>query len=369
MADTFRSQVAQFTWAKSEPLHALLCLPGVALPIILGVHLGYNGTAVLMAGGAMTVGFGSYQQPLFRRSGAMISASVGIAVSALVGALCRDSTAALIAATVVWAFLYGMSNSISTSTAWVGQQCCVFLVVSSAAPSTPGTTHDLVSSALLRGAGVLAGGALQTCFMLLFRLWIPAAQTAFTSPDFDPTHFQQNFLREQFSPGSGAMQFAYRMTLTAVAAIAIYREQTWTSAYWIGMTAMLIPKPEFTQTAARGLLRASGTLLGAILCTFLILWLRPGGQWLAALTLVFLFGAYVLSNVNYGAFAISLTGYICFLLAIAHQPPNEVLLHRVLATVVGSGVALGVHAMFVAGRTALGMATPVLHSLESRFGR
>ncbi len=368
MAETFRSQLAQFTWTKSEPLHALLCLPGVALPLILGVHLGYNGTAVLMASGAMTVGFGSYQQPLFRRSGAMLGASVGIAISALVGALCRDSTAALLAATLVWAFLYGMSNSISTSTAWVGQQCCVFLVVSSAAPSTPGTTHDLVYSALLRGVGVLAGGALQTCFMLLFRVWIPAAQTRFTSPDFDPARFQRSFLREQLSPGSGAMQFAFRMTVTALTAIAIYRQQTWASAYWIGMTAMLIPKPEFTQTAARGLLRAAGTLLGALLCTMIVVWLRPGGQWLAALVLVFLFGAYLLSTVNYGAFAVSLTGYICFLLAIAHQPPSEVLLHRVLATVVGSGVALGIHAAFVAGRKALGIAAPVLNSLESRFG-
>ena len=200
----------------------------------------------------------------------MVLATLGIAVSALVGALCRDSTVALLTAMAAWAFVYGMSNSIGTATAWVGQQCCVFLVVSSAAPSTPGTTHDLLYSALLRGAGVLAGGALQTCFLLLLRVWFPAAQTIFTSPDFDPTHFQRQFLREQLSPRSGAMQFALRMTVTAV-------------------------------------------------------------------------------------------------LAIAHQPPNEVLLHRAMATVLGSGVALAVHMTFIAGRKALGIATPVLHSLESHF--
>ncbi len=368
VADTVGSLLRQFTWEKSEPLHAVLCLPGVALPLLLGVHLGYNGTGVLMAGGAMTVGFGSYQHPLFRRSGAMVLATLGIAVSALVGALCRDSTAALLTAMAAWAFVYGMSNSIGTATAWVGQQCCVFLVVSSAAPSTPGTTHDLLYSALLRGAGVLAGGALQTCFLLLLRVWFPAAQTMFTSPDFDPTHFQLQFLREQLSPGSGAMQFALRMTVTAVLAIALYRVQSWTSAYWIAMTAVLIPKPEFMQTAARGLLRAAGTLLGAALCTLIVVVLRPGGQWLAALCLIFLFGTYLLNTVNYGAFAVFLTGYICFLLAIAHQPPNEVLLHRAMATVLGSGVALAVHMTFIAGRKALGIATPVLHSLESRFG-
>ena len=367
MADTIGSQLRQFAWDKSEPLHALLCLPGVALPLLLGVHLGYRGTGVLMAGGAMTVGFGSYQHPLFRRSGAMVGSTIGIAISALVGALCRDSTAALLTAMLVWAFVYGMSNCIGTATAWVGQQCCVFLVVSSAAPSTPGTTHDLVLSALLRGAGVLAGGALQTCFLLLLRVWFPAAQTMFTSPDFDPTHFQRQFLREQLSPRSGAMQFAMRVTLTAVLAIALYRAQHWTSAYWIAMTAVLIPKPEFTQTAARGLLRAAGTLIGAALCTLIVIGLRPGNQWLAVLCLLFLFGTYLLNTVNYGAFAVFLTGYICFLLAIANQPPHEVLLHRAMATVIGSGIAIGIHVTFIVGRKALGIATPALHSLESHF--
>lgn len=320
-----------------------------------------------MAGGAMTVGFGSYQQPLFRPSGAMTAATVGIAISATVGALCRDSTAALLAAMAVWAFIYGVSNAIGAATAWVGQNCCVFLIVSSAAPSTPGTTHDLVYSALLRGAGVLAGGGLQTALLSLFRRIAPDAQTFFSKPDFDPTRFQPKFLHEQLSLRGGAMQFSLRMVITGVAAVAVYRTQSWASAYWIGMTAVLIPKPEFTQTAARGLLRASGTLLGAALCTLLVVWLRPGGQWLAALTLMFLFHAYFFNTVNYGAFAVALTGYICFLLAIAHQPPTEVLVHRVIATVTGGALAIGIHLMFIGGRVLFGIATPVLHSLEERL--
>jgi hypothetical protein len=153
-------------------------MPGLALPLILGVSLGYNGTAVLMAGGAQCVGLGSYQQVLFRRSGAMLAASFGMALSALVGALCRDSTIALLLAAAVWAWLYGMSHCISSATAWVGQQSCIFLVISSAAASTPGTTHDLVYSALLRGAGVLAGGLLQTGLLSgLLRLLPEGAHT------------------------------------------------------------------------------------------------------------------------------------------------------------------------------------------------
>jgi hypothetical protein len=344
-----------------------LCLPGIALPLIVGLHFGYPGTAALMVGGAQCVGFGSYQQPLFHRSGAMLAASVGIAISALMGALCRDSTPALLLTCVVWAMLYALSNSISTATAWVGQQCCIFLVISSAAPNTPGTTHDLVYSALLRGAGVLAGGLLQYIILRLLRQFLPAAQTHFSQPDFDPTHFQQAFLLEQLKPQNGAFQFALRMGVTAAVSVAIYRAQTWTSAYWIGMTALLIPKPEFTATALRALLRAAGTLAGAALCTVIVVEMHPRGMWLAVLVLVFQYAAYVLTNVNYGAFALALTGYICFVLAVAHQPPSEVMLHRVLATLAGTGIALGVHATFILGRKLLHITPPTLHSLEERL--
>jgi hypothetical protein len=296
-----------------------------------------------------------------------VYATAGIAVSAVVGALCRDSTVALLICSAVWAFLYGLSNSIGPATAWVGQQCCVFLIISSAAPSAPGSPHELVSQAFLRGAGVLAGGALQTITLRLLRNWLPQAQTQFTSPDFDPTHFQRRFLTEQLAPSGGAFQFALRLTITAIASIAIYRRETWTSAYWIGMTAMLIPKPEFTQTALRGIWRALGTLTGAALCTAIVVHLQPQGQMLSALVLLFLAASYLLNNVNYGAFALALTGYICFVLAVAHQPPREVLHNRVVATMMGTALAMAVHAMFLFGRKLMGIAPPVLHSLDERL--
>ncbi len=367
MSESLRSRLLQFDWHKSEPLHALLCLPGVALPLIVGIHYGYPGTAALMVGGAQCVGFGSYQQPLFHRSGAMVYATLGIALSALVGALCRDSTVALVCATVVWAFLYGMSNSIGAATSWVCQQCCIFLIISSAAPSTLGSPQGLVHAAWLRGAGVLAGGALQALFLRILLHWLPQARTQFTSPDFDPTRFERKFLREQLSPRSGAFQFSIRMVVTGVLAIVLFRSMTWTSAYWIGMTALLLPKPEFSATLLRGILRAAGTILGAAICTAIVIELHPQGQLLGAIVLIFLFVGYLLNTVNYGAFATALTGYICFVLAVAHQPPREVLLHRILATLIGSGIALGVHAAFLLGRRLLGIATPVLSSLEERL--
>ncbi len=89
---------------------------------------------------------------------------------------------------------------------------------------------------------------------------------------------------------------------------------------------------------------------------------------LTALVILFLFLSYLLTNVNYGAFATVLTGYICFLLAIAHQPAHDVLQRRVLATVVGGTLAVAVHLGFIAMRRAFGITIPRLHTLEERLG-
>lgn len=361
-------QIRSFKWSSAEPLHALLCLPGVALPLLVGVLLGFPGTAVLMAGGAQTVGFGSFQQPLYTRSGPMALATVGIGISAMVGALCRDNTPALLMAVCVWSIVYGFSVGISSATGWVGQQCCVFLIVSSAAASTPGTTHDLVKSALLRGSGVLAGGALQTLFIFAFlRIW-PKARSHFSKSDFDPKRLEVPFLREQFDPHSGTFVFTLRLVATTLLATAIYRQLSFQNAYWIGMTAVLIPKPEWTLTAARSLLRTGGTLLGALLSTLLVVSVHPQGVALTALVLVFLYLSYLWTNVNYGAFSVVLTGYICFLLAILHQPAHDVLHRRIGATAAGCGIAVGVHLFVLGLRRASHFTVQRVHTLEERLG-
>ena len=170
----FRQQVRQWKWAVAEPLHSVLCLPGGAVPLIAAVLLGYPGTGVLMAGGAQTAGSASFQQGTFRRWSPMLIATLGIALSAAVGALCRNSTPLLLSVVLLWSVIYGLANSVSTGASWVSLQCCVFLIVSSAAPSSPGSPQIVWKAALLRGAGVLAGGLVQTGTVLLLQRWLPS---------------------------------------------------------------------------------------------------------------------------------------------------------------------------------------------------
>jgi uncharacterized membrane protein YccC len=57
--------------------------------------------------------------------------------------------------------------------------------------------------------------------------------------------------------------------------------------------------------------------------------------------------AYALQNVNYALYAIPLTSYIAFLLAIARAPERDIAEYRVIATAIGGVIAMLIHALYV----------------------
>jgi uncharacterized membrane protein YccC len=353
VADSIRRQVFRFDWAQSEPLHALLCMPAIGIPLFVALHLGYPGTGVLLSSGAMCVGFGSFQQPLFRRWGPMLAAAIGITVSAMVGAAVRDYTLLLAVIAILWAFIYGICNSLGPAAAWVGMECCVFLIISSAAPASAGSPTDTLQQALLRGAGVLSGSLLQMIAILFLWRFVPRATSTFTDPNFDPATLRWDYVVTHLTAKSIHFQFAVRMAVTMAIAVAVYRTRNFGNAYWVAMTAILLPKPEFALTTLRTIHRFAGTLLGAGLCTVLIVFVRPTGETLAILVLLFLYAGYCLLRVNYGAFVVCITGYVCFILAIVRLPEKTVLAHRIEATIIGGAIGLLVHLIFRAVRRKL----------------
>ena len=121
------------------------------LRLIAAPRAGHRFAALVIAGSAQSVGFGAFQRRLWFRGGPMVLATLGMALSAAVGELAGKLPWVILVLVTFWAFCYGMSGAISSPASWVGQQCCLFLVVSSAVQGTP---HQ----AALRAAGVLIGG-------------------------------------------------------------------------------------------------------------------------------------------------------------------------------------------------------------------
>lgn len=76
-----------FDWSQFAPRQGLVCLPAIAMIILGSVLMKHTGVATLAGGGAVSVGFGSFQHIKNSRLWPMLLASVGMFLSTLVGAM------------------------------------------------------------------------------------------------------------------------------------------------------------------------------------------------------------------------------------------------------------------------------------------
>ena len=333
-------ELRRVDWEAAEWRASLLCLPAIAIGLIGGLATGHRFAALVIAGSAQSVGFGAFQRKLWFRGGPMVLATLGMALSAVVGEMTAHLPWTLLVLITFWAFCYGMSNAISSPASWVGQQCCVFLIVSSA---VPGTTH----AAVLRAGGVLAGGLLQfLCILLLWRFFAPA-RTTYSDPIVHPPGWQRRAILENLTFRSATFRYALLLALTGLVAQGLAHRMHFPNAYWIQMTALIIMKPDLLLTNARSIARLGGTFVGAALATLVAMTLRPDGIWLSLLIVVSIYLAYALQNVNYALYAVPLTAYIAFILAVARTPEANTAEHRVIATAIGGAVAMVLHAIYV----------------------
>lgn len=333
-------ELRRLDWEAAEWRSSLLCLPAVAIALISALSVGHRFAAVVMAGSAQSVGFGSFQRPLWFRGGPMVLATLGMTLSAAVGELAAPSPWIMVFLVTFWAFCYGMSGAISSPASWVGQQCCVFLIVSSAVPGTP-------KEAGMRAIGVLIGGFLQfSSVLLLWRFFAPA-RTTYSDPVLHAPGWQRRAVLENLTFKSPTFRYALLLALTGLVSEGVAVRTHFHNAYWIPMTALIIMKPDLLLTNARAIARLGGTLVGAGLATLAAMALRPNGIWLCLLIVVSLYFAYALQNVNYALYAIPLTSYIAFILAVGRTPERAIAEYRVVATAIAGVIAMVIHAIYV----------------------
>ena len=324
-----------FDWSHAQPGAALLCLPALALPLAVALVTDHVRQGMMMAAGAFSVGFGSFQELHGSRHRPMLVAAVGMCVSSWIGTLAGLSSAAAVALAGVWGAAYGLAWTIGPAASWIALQCLVWLVISSAYPASG-------LRLLTRGSFVLAGGLLQ--MLIISTVWrvrgrmSPAMGSAARAAE-----------PALASPSSGRRARACQ-ALRAGAVLALgmgaARWLRLPSGYWIPMTAAIVMRPALHQTIERGLARALGTLAGAAIATLIAFALRPLPVLLSVLVLIFAGAAFVLVYVNYAAFAACLTSYVVFLLALAGAAEATVVVHRILNTLIGAGLAFAGHLVF-----------------------
>lgn len=325
-----------FDWSKFHPGAALLCVPAIAAALAIGLSAGYPRQGVMAAAGAFSVGFGSFQEIRGSRRAPMLLAALVMCVSSWIGTLAGLSVGGTVVVCALWGFLYAATWTLSPGIVWISLQGVVWLVISTAYPQSG--LH-----ALMRGSMVLAGGLSQMLFIASF--W---RVSGFVTPPFGGTSETSELdgLNALTQASWHQRLPALRAALMLAIAAGLYRWFALPNGYWIPMTAAIVMKGTLLETLQRGLARILGTLAGAALATLIAATLRPDPWVLAALVVFFTSVCYLMLYVNYIAFAVCLTSYVVFLLALAGLPENVVIAHRSLNTIFGGAIALGVHAIF-----------------------
>lgn len=342
-----------FNWQNQTFAADLIFVLPVALCLAIGLVAGHPAAGMIAAGGAMTVGYGSKQRIAESRLLPMILASIGIAFSTFIGMIAGHTNLILVPLAALWGFGYGMLTDREAGYGWVGQQCVVTLLVGSAFPFSP-------RAAAVRASLLLAGGAIQVLnSTVALRLWhqlradlrefgsyVYAEQDALREAVYDVAHR----VKDRQISGS-VLPYSLRLMITLAVSTEIYRQMHFASGYWIPMTALLVLKPGIADTASRAIARTVGTIAGAWLISIIVAHTSPAPLWLAVFTLIFAWLSYATLNVNYALFAVCLTGYIVFLLALAAIPESIIAYRRAISTAIGGALALTVRLVMIYRRS------------------
>ncbi len=331
-----------FRWENQTLRSDLILTLPVALCLGIGIAVGHPAAGLLAAGGAVNTGFGQKQCIDHSRLLPMIFVTFGMAFSGFLGVLLGHENLLLVFVSGLWAFGYGMLTTRPDGYSWVGQQCVITFLVASAFPAS-------FEAAVARGLLLFAGGALQLVVSsLLFDLFRDLRARL-----LDLTRYlreEQAALRAalietaesvwQLRVLNSALPYSIRLAIAIGIATEIYRRLHYPSGYWIPMTALLVLKPDLTDTVSRAIARVLGTMCGAIAVSFCLAHLHPTPIVLASFTVLFAWLAFGLVNVNYALFSTAITGYIVFLLSLNEIPGQLVAERRTFSTALGGAIAL-----------------------------
>jgi hypothetical protein len=331
-------------WPRFHGRAALLCLPAIAIALVVGLEAHYPPAGIVAAGGTLTVGFSSFRALHGSRLLPMLLTSFGMFFAASLGTLSGQSHVVTVLLAGLLGLCYGITTIFSEDGSWIGMQCTISFLVASAFPASG--WH-----ALARGALVFAGGGAQVILLLIFQR-IPFGSLRMELRHCHPSGVGAILWRDlrvavlqHFHFDQPGLRYAARVSFTLMLAVLVSRLLHQVNSYWLPMTALIVTKPDFYRTYTSSLGRVFGTFAGIGVASLLVHALHPGISVLVVLTLVFAWATFAWQKVNYAIFSCALTAFIVFLIAIAGLPEVTVTANRLLDTALGTLIALASRAI------------------------
>jgi uncharacterized membrane protein (TIGR01666 family) len=144
---------------------------------------------------------------------------------------------------------------------------------------------------------------------------------------------------ENLSFSSLVFRHSLRITLTLLIGLIIGKFLPFQNVYWILLTIVVIMRPGYGLTKERTLNRFIGTVVGGFL-GFLVLSFCPSPLILGILTIVFLLLGLSVSPSNYKIGTLFITLHVIFIFAILNPTHNDIIIYRILDTLVGALLAI-----------------------------
>ncbi|MFF3496024.1 FUSC family protein [Streptomyces sp. NPDC002795] len=158
-------------------------------------------------------------------------------------------------------------------------------------------------------------------------------------------------IRREARPGSPILRHANRVAAVAVAGYLIGDFLPFGHGYWAPMSAVMVMRPDFSQTYSRAVARFCGTLVGVIVATAILQLAHPGTYLSAVLAVVCAGLMYLLMRTGQLAAQGCIAMYVVFLLGMGGQEWSQTVPERVVLTLVGGVLAMLSYALYPAWET------------------
>ncbi|MDF6020270.1 FUSC family protein [Streptomyces sp. JH34] len=158
-------------------------------------------------------------------------------------------------------------------------------------------------------------------------------------------------MRREMRRGSTILRHAVRVSAVAAAGYLLGAVLPFGHGYWAPMTAVMVMRPEFTQTYSRSVARFMGTVVGVAVATGIVQAAHPNAGLSALLAVVSAGLMYLLMRTGYAVSQVCVSAYVVFLLGMAGDDWSQTVPERVVLTLIGGLLAMAAYALYPAWET------------------
>ncbi|AZK95674.1 FUSC family protein [Streptomyces tsukubensis] len=158
-------------------------------------------------------------------------------------------------------------------------------------------------------------------------------------------------VRAELRRGSPVLRHAVRGATVVVASYLAGTALPLGHGYWAPMTAVMVMRPDFSQTYARSVARFGGTLVGVGVATAVVETANPGTYAAAALAVLCAFGTYLVLRTGYAAANVGISAYVVCLLWMGGEEAGQTVPERIVLTLIGGLLAMLSYAVYPAWET------------------